>query len=148
MASSRESRLLEGLKLIGSVFTQAVYYDVHDVYSAARDVPNGRFRSDPPEVASRRSRALAAGSQYVGIFDIAMAVTRRDLHRLVDELPESAVDAAARLLERERDPMVAVLDAAPLDDEPLTDGDLRAIEAVREEPGEAWEQARKELLAD
>jgi len=77
-----------------------------------------------------------------------MAVTREDLHRLVDELPENAVDAAARLLERARDPMLGVLDAAPLDDEPLTEEDLRAIDAARKESGVPWEQARKELLAD
>jgi hypothetical protein len=77
-----------------------------------------------------------------------MATTREDLHRLVDELPENAVDAAARLLERAQDPMFALLDAAPLDDEPLTEEDLRAIGAARKEPGMPWEQARKELLAD
>jgi hypothetical protein len=77
-----------------------------------------------------------------------MAVTREDVHRLVDELPENAVDAAARLLARARDPMLGVLDAAPLDDEPLTEEDLRAIDAARKEPGILWEQARKELLAD
>jgi hypothetical protein len=77
-----------------------------------------------------------------------MAVTREDLHRLVDELPENAVDAAARLLARARDPMLGVLDAAPPDDEPLTEEDLRAIDAARKESGILWEQARKELLAD
>jgi len=53
---------------------------------------------------------------------------RADLHRLVDELPDASVDAAGRLLERAQDPMLAVLDAAPADDEPLTSEDIAAIE--------------------
>lgn len=53
---------------------------------------------------------------------------RADLHRLVDELPDASVDAAGRLLERAQDPMLAVLDAAPADDEPLTDDDVAAVQ--------------------
>ena len=32
-------------------------------------------------------------------------MTRADLHRLVDELPDDALDSAALLLQRKRDPM-------------------------------------------
>lgn len=47
------------------------------------------------------------------------AVTKADLHKLVDELPDTAVDAVARPLEGAlEDPMLAVLHAAPWDDEP------------------------------
>jgi hypothetical protein len=66
-------------------------------------------------------------------------VTKADLHRLVDELPTEAVDAVALLLQRARDPMVAVLDAAPPDDEPYTDAeraeDAAAIKALRRREG-------------
>lgn len=56
---------------------------------------------------------------------------RETLHTLVDELPEPELRPARRFLEYLRlqaaDPLRAVLDAAPLDDEPVTDDDLAAI---------------------
>jgi hypothetical protein len=48
-------------------------------------------------------------------------MTRAELHRLVDELPDESVDAAGILLRRAKDPLVAALEAAPEDDEPYTD---------------------------
>jgi hypothetical protein len=55
-------------------------------------------------------------------------MTRAELHRLVDELPEESVDAAGVLLIRAKDPLVATLEAAPLDDEPYTGEDRAASE--------------------
>lgn len=49
-------------------------------------------------------------------------MTRADLHRLVDELPDESVDAAMILLARAKDPVLAALEAAPFDDEPETGG--------------------------
>jgi hypothetical protein len=62
---------------------------------------------------------------------------RETLHTLVDELPEPELRPARRFLEYLRlqaaDPLRTVLDAAPLDDEPVTDDDLAAIrEGLRE----------------
>ncbi len=72
-------------------------------------------------------------------------MTKADLHRLVDRLPDSAVDTAARLLERAtEDPMMFVLDNAPLDDEPYTDEERAADEAARKEPGIPLEKLLKE----
>ena len=55
-------------------------------------------------------------------------MTRAELHRLVDELPEESVEAAGALLTRAKDPMVATLEAAPFDDEPYTREDREASE--------------------
>lgn len=58
------------------------------------------------------------------------------LHALVDELPEPELLAARRYLEYLRqtaDPLRRALEAAPVDDEPLTDNDLAAIREGREE---------------
>lgn len=55
-------------------------------------------------------------------------VTRTDLHRLVDDLPEAEVEEAARFLERLNDPLARLLDQAPADDEPVTDEEAKAIE--------------------
>lgn len=55
-------------------------------------------------------------------------MTRADLHRLVDELPDESVDSAGVLLTRAKDPVLAVLEAAPFDDEPYTGDDRAASE--------------------
>jgi hypothetical protein len=53
-------------------------------------------------------------------------MTRAELHRLVDELPDESVDAAGILLSRAKDPMLAALEAALFDDEPYTGEDRTA----------------------
>jgi len=53
-------------------------------------------------------------------------MTRAELHRLVDELPEESVDAAGVLLTRAKDPLIATLEAAPFDDEPYSGEDRAA----------------------
>ena len=74
-------------------------------------------------------------------------MTKTELHRLVDALPDESLPAAAILLRRAQDPVVAKLDAAPLDDEELTDEDRLAIKESREEPGIAWSEVEAELNA-
>jgi hypothetical protein len=63
--------------------------------------------------------------------------TRQALHTLVDELPEPELPTARRFLEYLRqqapDPLRLVLDAAPLDDEPVSEDDLAAIREGFEE---------------
>ena len=74
-------------------------------------------------------------------------MTKTELHRLVDALPDESLPAAAILLRRAQDPVVAKLDAAPLDDEELTDEERRAISESREESGIAWSEVEAELNA-
>ena len=74
-------------------------------------------------------------------------MTKTELHRLVDELPEESLPAAAILLRRAQDPVVAKLDAAPYDDEKVTGEDVDAVRAARSEPGVPWSQAEAELDA-
>ena len=74
-------------------------------------------------------------------------MTKTELHRLVDELPEESLPAAAVLLRRAQDPVVAKLDAAPYDEEELTDEDLDAVRNARREPAVPWSQAEAELDA-
>ena len=66
-------------------------------------------------------------------------MTRADLHRLVNELPDNSLVAAARWLERVRGPITARLDAAPADDEPFSEDERRAVYAalLRLDEGEA-----------
>jgi hypothetical protein len=68
-------------------------------------------------------------------------MTKTELHRLIDELPEESLEPVGELLRRAQDPVVAKLDAAPYDDEGLSDDDLRAIRDARGEPGVAWSEA-------
>lgn len=61
---------------------------------------------------------------------------RDTLHRLVDELPESELAVAERFLNYLRataDPVLRALLEAPLDDEPETDEERRAVHEAREE---------------
>jgi hypothetical protein len=65
---------------------------------------------------------------------------RERLRALVDGLPEQEVHVALRfveyLRETEEDPVLKALREAPLDDEPVTEEDLKALE-------EAWEDVRQ-----
>jgi hypothetical protein len=62
-------------------------------------------------------------------------VTKTELHRLVDALPEESLEAAAALLRRAQDPVVAELDAAPYDDKELTPDDDAEVREGLSEPG-------------
>lgn len=75
-------------------------------------------------------------------------MTKTELHRLVDALPDESLDAAAVLLIRARDPVVAKLDAAPYDDEELTEEDQAAIREGLSEQGIPWSEVKAELRAD
>jgi hypothetical protein len=74
-------------------------------------------------------------------------MTKAELHKLVDELPDEVVEAAGRFLERAaRDPMLSVLDAAPWDDEPVTPAEDAAVKAAEAERSIPYRTVRKELL--
>jgi predicted transcriptional regulator len=55
-------------------------------------------------------------------------VTRDDLHRLVDELPERDVEAATKMLRDLGHPLLRSLRNAPDEDEEITAGERAAIE--------------------
>lgn len=76
-----------------------------------------------------------------------MPMTKTELHRLVDALPDESLPAAAILLRRAQDPVAAKLDAAPYGNEELTEEDLRAVKEARSEPGISWSDAEAELNA-
>jgi hypothetical protein len=57
--------------------------------------------------------------------------TKAELHQLVDAIPDSAADEAARRLAELRDPVLAAFLTAPEDDEPTTPEDLAAIQEGR-----------------
>jgi len=66
------------------------------------------------------------------------ADVKAELHRLIDELPESELHAARRFLEYLRDqtdPLLRALRNAPPDDEPETEEERQAV-------AEAWEDVR------
>lgn len=77
-------------------------------------------------------------------------MTKTELHRLVDELPDESLEAVGRLLERAQDPVIAQLDAAPLDDEPLTEDEIADVRAAQSDPAPSipWDVAKQELTAD
>lgn len=74
-------------------------------------------------------------------------MTKTELHRLVDALPDESLPAAAILLRRAQDPVATKLDAVPYDNEELTNEDLRAVKEARSEPSISWADAEAELNA-
>jgi hypothetical protein len=79
-------------------------------------------------------------------------MTKAELHKLVDELPETSVEVAGKLLRRAvDDPEMARLLAAPKDDEPYTDEqraeDKAALEAIDRGEGIEWSEAKQRLKA-
>ena len=81
--------------------------------------------------------------------------SKEDLHRLVDELPESEFNAAGRYLEylrNLRDPFLRTLMEAPVDNEPTTLEEEKGAEEAWQEylRGEArpWEEVRMELASE
>lgn len=91
----------------------------------------------------RRSGVLSNKSAAATV----SSMTKTELYELVDALPDESLPAAAILLRRAQDPVIAKLDAAPYDDEELTDEDLQAIRQARSEPGILWSEAEAELSA-
>lgn len=78
-------------------------------------------------------------------------MTRADLHRLVDELPEACLEIAAVYLERAQDPWSAPPGTVEWDDEPVTAEEEAAVAAARAEiargEGIPWEKVKAELRA-
>lgn len=79
-----------------------------------------------------------------------LEATKERLHELVEALPASKVEAANKYLEALADE--AILEAfrnAPIDNEPLTEEDLKAIEEAEEDIRQGrvtpWEEVKKEL---
>lgn len=84
-------------------------------------------------------------------------MTDRDrLRALVEGLPEPEIHAALRFMEylrlSEDDPVLAALQNAPPDDEPLTEEDVAALEEVYEDLAQgrvvSHEEARRRLLGE
>jgi len=74
-------------------------------------------------------------------------VTKAELHRIVDELPDASVDVAGELLRRAaEEPELARLLVAPWDDEPISEDEQAAVREALKEPGIPLEQVRPELL--
>ncbi|RMH21646.1 MAG: hypothetical protein D6696_05330 [Acidobacteria bacterium] len=77
---------------------------------------------------------------------------REHLHQLVEALPEDDLAPAVRLLEslRDADPVLQALERAPLDDEPLSPQDARALEEALEDRAQgrifSHEEVRRSLL--
>lgn len=97
----------------------------------------------------RRTGGVSCSHQEDGLRSRGAAtvsgMTKTELHELVDALPDRSLPAAAILLRRAQDPVVAKLDAAPYDDEVLTQEDLQAVQEARTKPGVAWSEVEAEL---
>lgn len=66
-----------------------------------------------------------------------MVVTKQDLHKLIDEIPEyehtAVADYLKRLAELAQDPVYQAFMNAPIDDEPVTPEERAAIDEAKAE---------------
>lgn len=87
-----------------------------------------------------------------------MATTKENLYQLIEQLPESAIRLAEKMLQSiitefpedtPRARLLAMLDAAPVDDEPLTQEDIAAIQegkvSIARGEGITLDDLKKEL---
>lgn len=74
---------------------------------------------------------------------------RRQAHAYLDQLPDTQLSAVRGLLEAMLDPVSRALANAPLDDEPVTEEEERAVAEARQwlqhNPGIPFEQVIAEL---
>ena len=74
---------------------------------------------------------------------------RRQAHAYLDHLPDAQVSAVRGLLEAMLDPVARAVANAPIDDEPVTEEEERAVAEAREwlkrNPGIPFEQVVAEL---
>jgi hypothetical protein len=79
----------------------------------------------------------------------AMAITRSDVQRLLDAVPDETLDEARRALEPLADPFLLALASAPIDDEPETDAERVAIAEAHDDISAGrvrdWTDVRREL---
>jgi hypothetical protein len=79
-------------------------------------------------------------------------ITKEVLHRVIDTLPDSELEEAARLLAGLGidDPVLRAVLAAPLDDEPETPEEAAAVQEARDDVAAgrivSHEEARRRLL--
>lgn len=74
--------------------------------------------------------------------------TREALHQLIDWLPDDTLDEAARRLSPlYPDPALRAALLAPIDDEPLTDEDIAAIEEGRQQIARGEFFTNEEVMA-
>lgn len=85
-----------------------------------------------------------------------MVAERKDLHELIDALPDSEVPTARRYLRYLRlistDRVLRAFLDAPEDDEPVTEDDIARLEQAEEEMArgevETWSQVKRQLKAE
>lgn len=79
----------------------------------------------------------------------AMSDKRQHAHELIDRMPETQLSALVGLLETIIDPVALALRDAPMDDEPTSEEEERAVKESREwlkhNPGIPFEQIVAEL---
>jgi hypothetical protein len=65
--------------------------------------------------------------------DSSVTEDRQQAHSLVDLLPQEKLPAVVRLLRTLADPVARSIADAPIEDEPISDAEIRAVEA-----SDAW----------
>jgi len=77
-----------------------------------------------------------------------MAADKQHAHELIEQLAPSQVPAAIGMLERLLDPIARAIANAPVDDEPLTAADEKALAEARDWSKHNKSTSHEEFLAE
>lgn len=81
-----------------------------------------------------------------------MTLAKNNLHELIDKLPDTEAESAKRFLEfliAQADRVyIQALNEMPIDDEPLTNEDLKAIQEGREDSKAGRHQTLSEVMKE
>ena len=77
-----------------------------------------------------------------------MAADKQHAHELIERLAPSQVPAAVGMLERLLDPVARAIADAPVDDEPLTAADKKALDEAHEGSKHNKSTPQEEFLAE
>jgi hypothetical protein len=77
-----------------------------------------------------------------------MAADKQHAHELIERLAPSQVPAAVGMLERLLDPVARAIANSPVDDEPLTAADKKALDEAREWSKHNKSTPQEEFLAE
>ena len=92
---------------------------------------------------------LGWGSPEIGkLFLMAPTNEKQQAHDLIERLAPTQISAVVHLLEVMIDPVARSLANAPVDDEPISEEEMRAVEASREWLKNHETISHEEVLAD
>src|SRR6202165_3574984 len=118
-------------------------------WSRSRSYPRAnRTTSCAPSTDFSEARASRAKIDRRELMGTDVTQERQQAHALLDQLPNEKLTAVVHLLQAISDPVARSLANAPIDDEPISAEEMRAVEASREWLKDHAPLSHEEVLAE